>query len=50
VKSDAERCLNAGMDGYLSEPILPQALDAILEGYVTRRREFVGTHGTPVST
>jgi signal transduction histidine kinase/CheY-like chemotaxis protein len=50
MKGDEERCLNAGMDGYLSKPIRPQELDAILEGYVTRRREIASTHGTPVST
>jgi signal transduction histidine kinase/CheY-like chemotaxis protein len=49
MKGDEERCLNAGMDGYLSKPIRPQELDAILEGYVTRRREIANTHGIPVS-
>jgi CheY-like chemotaxis protein len=34
MKSDEERCLAAGMDGYLSKPIRPQALDDIL----SRRR------------
>jgi two-component system sensor histidine kinase/response regulator len=50
MKGDEERCLNAGMDGYLSKPIRPSELDAILESYVARRREIANTHGTPVST
>jgi PAS domain S-box-containing protein len=32
MKGDEERCLAAGMDGYLSKPIRQQELDAILEG------------------
>jgi two-component system sensor histidine kinase/response regulator len=34
---DRERCLAAGMDGYLTKPIRPHELDALLEGYVARR-------------
>jgi two-component system sensor histidine kinase/response regulator len=41
MKGDQERCLNAGMDGYLSKPIQPQELDEILEKYVARRIEPV---------
>jgi two-component system sensor histidine kinase/response regulator len=37
LKGDRERCLNAGMDGYLSKPIRPQELDAILEIYTGRK-------------
>ena len=37
MKGDQERCLAAGMDGYLAKPIRPQELDAILETYLTRR-------------
>jgi PAS domain S-box-containing protein len=37
MKGDMERCLAAGMDGYLSKPIRPQDLDEILETYLARR-------------
>jgi PAS domain S-box-containing protein len=37
MKGDQERCLAAGMDGYLSKPIRPQELDAVLEIYAARR-------------
>ena len=41
MKGDEERCLKAGMDGYLSKPIRPQDLDEVLEKYVARRIEAV---------
>ncbi len=34
MKDDRERCLAGGMDGYLSKPIRPAELDAILEKYI----------------
>jgi len=37
MKGDRERCLEAGMDGYLSKPIRAQELDALLENYVGLR-------------
>jgi CheY-like chemotaxis protein len=43
MKGDQERCLAAGMDGYLGKPIRTQELDAILEIYVTRRRGILNT-------
>ena len=48
MEGDQDRCLAAGMDGYLSKPIRPQELDAILETYVARRREMPNSKETPV--
>lgn len=39
MKGDRERCLAAGMDGYLSKPIRPQELDNLLELH-TKRSEM----------
>jgi CheY-like chemotaxis protein len=38
MKGDRERCIAAGMDGYLSKPIRPQDLDEVLDAYVVRER------------
>jgi two-component system, sensor histidine kinase and response regulator len=43
MKGDQERCLAAGMDGYLTKPIRPQDLDAILDIYVARRISATNT-------
>jgi signal transduction histidine kinase/DNA-binding response OmpR family regulator len=37
MAGDRDRCLTAGMDGYLTKPIRPQELDQILDSYVNRR-------------
>jgi CheY-like chemotaxis protein len=37
MKGDRERCLGAGMDGYLAKPIRAQELDELLEKYITLR-------------
>jgi two-component system, sensor histidine kinase and response regulator len=39
MKGDAERCLSAGMDGYLSKPIRPQELDDVLTKCMSLRKE-----------
>jgi len=41
MKGDQERCLAAGMDGYLTKPIGQQQLDEILEEYIALRRRSV---------
>ena len=38
MKGDRERCMAAGMDGYLSKPIRPQELDEVLDSYVAKER------------
>ena len=38
MKGDKERCLEAGMDGYISKPVRPQELDGILEQYISLRK------------
>jgi len=42
MKGDKERCLEAGMDGYLSKPVRPQELDSILEAYISRQKSVAG--------
>ena len=38
MKGDRERCMAAGMDGYLSKPIRPQELDGVLDRYLSMYR------------
>jgi two-component system sensor histidine kinase/response regulator len=38
MKGDRERCMAAGMDGYLTKPIRPQELDDVLDTYMAKER------------
>jgi PAS domain S-box-containing protein len=42
MKGDQERCLTAGMDGYLSKPVRTQELDKLLEDCVASRMKPAG--------
>jgi PAS domain S-box-containing protein len=44
VKDDQQRCLAAGMDGYLPKPIRPQELDALLQTYGARSAQGMKTN------
>jgi PAS domain S-box-containing protein len=50
MKGDKERCLAAGMDGYLSKPIRQQDLDDVLEKYLTHRQETAQVRETAEQT
>lgn len=47
MKGDQERCMEAGMDGYLSKPIRSQELDEVLAKYTARKLELVGVSEGP---
>ena len=47
MKGDREKCLAAGMDGYLTKPIRPEELDEVLEEHVKNRGGKAGAL-TPV--
>ncbi len=46
MKGDQERCLAAGMDGYVSKPFRPDELYRAVEG-ITKSNAFLKTHRTP---
>jgi CheY-like chemotaxis protein len=37
MTGDYERCLAAGMDGYLSKPIRPRDLDVLLDNFIASK-------------
>ena len=43
MKGDEERCLAAGMDGYLTKPIRPQELNSLLERYAAAKVRAITT-------
>ncbi len=45
MNGDRERCLAAGMDGYISKPIRPQELDALLDSYMVVKENASTTKG-----
>jgi PAS domain S-box-containing protein len=47
MKGDRERCLAAGMDGYLSKPFRPQELFRAVEQFEAAEGESGGGWGTP---
>ena len=49
MKGDEERCLAAGMDGYLAKPIGAQQLDDLLSKYMGIRKELVSATEAPES-
>jgi len=46
MTGDRERCLAAGMDGYLSKPIRQQELDELLQTYLAPRIEAINASET----
>lgn len=53
MKGDRERCLEAGMDGYLSKPLQPSELFETIEGFASRsliEKEPPPHSGTPSET
>ena len=47
MQGDRDRCLAAGMDGYLSKPIRPQELDELLCNQIASRRALSAMPATP---
>jgi CheY-like chemotaxis protein/HPt (histidine-containing phosphotransfer) domain-containing protein len=50
MQGDRERCLAAGMDGYLTKPIRPRALDEVLDQYVAQKRKGGIVHEEALTT
>jgi signal transduction histidine kinase/DNA-binding response OmpR family regulator len=49
MRDDRERCIAAGMDDYLTKPLRPEALDAVLERWLGAPREDSATSPPPSS-
>jgi two-component system, sensor histidine kinase and response regulator len=47
MSGDKERCIMAGMDGYLSKPIRPQELDRLLDSYLEGREQVTRSIDLP---